>query len=262
MSAIGMPNELLKYFQPRPQLPYIPYKRKRPHKMYSGVSDLLSSTPDLFEKMAPPLPEPYIDLKQRKEIEKKKRIDKYSEKLKEEISLYDPNENSINKTKDPYNTLFVARLNYDTTERTLKRELEVYGNILSMFMVKDLEGEPRGYAFVEYETESSLKAAYNSLNKKIIDGWKILVDVERGRTVENWLPKRLGGGKGQIRGIEKIESRKRGADYMDGRYRKKGNFGGGSTAYRNTNELGYNRYRDQRNSRYRENRFSYSRRQY
>ncbi|KAH8738687.1 U1 snrp Snp1p RRM domain containing protein, partial [Cryptosporidium ryanae] len=246
MSAFGMPSDLLKYFQPRPQLPYIPYRRKRPHRAYSGVFDLLSETPDLFEKAAPPTPEPYVDLKQRKEAERRARIDRYNKELRAKVALYSPNEGGSNKTKDPYNTIFIARLNYDTTERTLKRELEAYGNILSMFMVKDLDGEPRGYAFVEYETESSLKAAYNSLNKRVIDGWKILVDVERGRTVENWLPKRLGGGKGQIRGIEKVESRKRGADYTEDRHRKRANFGGGNPAYRGTAGFGHNRHREQR----------------
>ncbi len=32
-----------------------------------------------------------------------------------------------------------------------------------------------------------------------IDGRKIFVDVERGRTVDNWRPRRLGGGAGSKR---------------------------------------------------------------
>ena len=32
-----------------------------------------------------------------------------------------------------------------------------------------------------------------------IDGRRIVVDVERGRTVPGWMPRRLGGGKGQTR---------------------------------------------------------------
>ena len=32
-----------------------------------------------------------------------------------------------------------------------------------------------------------------------IDGKRILVDYERGRTINGWLPKRMGGGKGETR---------------------------------------------------------------
>ncbi len=32
-----------------------------------------------------------------------------------------------------------------------------------------------------------------------IDGMRVLVDRELGRTKENWLPRRLGGGKGEKR---------------------------------------------------------------
>merc|ERR1711879_393286 len=31
---------------------------------------------------------------------------------------------------------------------------------------------------------------------KKIDGRRVMVDVERGRTVEGWMPRRLGGGRG------------------------------------------------------------------
>lgn len=32
-----------------------------------------------------------------------------------------------------------------------------------------------------------------------IDGRRVVVDYERGRTQKNWLPRRLGGGKGHTR---------------------------------------------------------------
>merc|ERR1711920_1207580 len=90
----------------------------------------------------------------------------------------------------------VARISYDTTEKKLKREFEVFGSIKKVRMVYDQKGKPRGYAFVEYEHERDLKNAYKQGDGKKIDARRVMVDVERGRTVEGWLPRRLGGGRG------------------------------------------------------------------
>ncbi|CAD98647.1 U1 snrp Snp1p. RRM domain containing protein [Cryptosporidium parvum Iowa II] len=228
MSAVGMSNDLLKFFQARPPLPYVPYPNRRPHKPYQGLADLINENPDLFDKVNTP-PEPYISKKMRRETEKLQRIQNYMKDMRKKIESYNPMEENVdNKTFDPYNTLFIARLNYDTTERTLKRELEVYGKILNLRIVKDFQGESRGYAFVEFDNEDSLKEAYKSFNKKSIDGWKVLVDVERGRTVENWLPKRLGGGLGKVRGQEKPES--------------KSFFGGNNSIYNHGSKQGNSNY--------------------
>merc|ERR1712118_577964 len=86
---------------------------------------------------------------------------------------------------DPFKTLFVARISYDTTEKKLKREFEVFGYIKKVKMIYDLKGKPRGYAFVEYEHERDLKNAYKQGDGKKIDGRRVMVDVERGRTVED-----------------------------------------------------------------------------
>lgn len=42
-------------------------------------------------------------------------------------------------------------------------------------------------------------AAYKQADGRKIDGRRVLVDVERGRTVPNWRPRRLGGGLGTSR---------------------------------------------------------------
>merc|ERR1719440_2559578 len=63
-------------------------------------------------------------------------------------------------------------------------------------MIYDQKGKPRGYAFIEFEHERDLKNAYKQGDGKKIDGRRVMVDVERGRTVEGWLPRRLGGGRG------------------------------------------------------------------
>lgn len=47
-------------------------------------------------------------------------------------------------------------------------------------------GKPRGYAFIEYENKNDMKQAYKLADGKKIEGRRILVDVERGRTVPGW----------------------------------------------------------------------------
>lgn len=51
-------------------------------------------------------------------------------------------------------------------------------------------------------------AAYKQADGKKIDNRRVLVDVERGRTVPNWRPRRLGGGLGTTRvGGEEVNQR-------------------------------------------------------
>ncbi|KAJ8470114.1 hypothetical protein OPV22_024457 [Ensete ventricosum] len=49
-------------------------------------------------------------------------------KAAEELEKYDPSKDPI-VTSDPYKTLVVARLNYETTDHQIKREFETYGPI-------------------------------------------------------------------------------------------------------------------------------------
>merc|ERR1712061_254069 len=65
-------------------------------------------------------------------------------------------------------------------------------------MGKD-SGKPKGYCFIEFEQEKDMHSAYKHADGKKIDGRRVLVDVERARTVKGWLPRRLGGGLGGTR---------------------------------------------------------------
>ena len=86
----------------------------------------------------------------------------------------------------------------------------MYGPIKNMKFITDLEGRPRGYAFIEFENEKDMKCvfifditffsdAFTEGDAKKIDGKRVVVDVERGRTVNGWRPRRLGGGLGRSR---------------------------------------------------------------
>lgn len=133
-----------------------------------------------------------LDRRARRHQEK---LQAHKEELKLLIEKYDPHKDG-NASGDPFKTLFVARISFDTTEKKLKREFEVFGSIKKVRMIYDQKGKPRGYAFIEYEHERDLKNAYKQGDGKKIDARRVMVDVERGRTVEGWLPRRLGGGRG------------------------------------------------------------------
>jgi U1 small nuclear ribonucleoprotein len=133
-----------------------------------------------------------LERKARRHAEK---VNAHKEVLKELRDKYDPHKDP-NASGDPFKTLFVARISYDTTEKKLKREFEVFGSIKKVRMIYDQKGKPRGYAFIEYEHERDLKNSYKQGDGKKIDGRRVMVDVERGRTVEGWMPRRLGGGRG------------------------------------------------------------------
>uniref|UniRef100_H2Y7P7 U11/U12 small nuclear ribonucleoprotein 35 kDa protein n=1 Tax=Ciona savignyi TaxID=51511 RepID=H2Y7P7_CIOSA len=94
-------------------------------------------------------------------------------------------------------TLFVGRLNYDTTSQVLKQVFSEYGEVENVALIRDVvTGYSRGYAFIEYRSSHSVKFAYHEANNIKIDGKNILVDYEHERRMKGWVPRRLGGGFG------------------------------------------------------------------
>lgn len=195
-----LPPNLLALFAPRDPIPFLPPPDKLPHEKksqgYAGVGAFL----DLFEdpKDTPP-PTRVETREERIERRRRERAEQVAYKLEREIATWDPNQ-LAEATTDPFKTLFVARINYDTSESKLRREFEIYGKIVKIIIIHDKEsGKPRGYAFIEYEHERDMHSAYKHADGKKIDGKRVLVDVERARTVKGWLPRRLGGGLGGTR---------------------------------------------------------------
>lgn len=45
---------------------------------------------------------------------------------------------------------------------------------------------------IEFEHKNDLKTAYKYADGKKVDGRRVLVDIERGRTVMSWRPRRIG----------------------------------------------------------------------
>ncbi|XP_028174137.1 U1 small nuclear ribonucleoprotein 70 kDa isoform X2 [Ostrinia furnacalis] len=195
-----LPPNLLALFAARDPIPYLPPAAKLPHekkqKGYDGVGAFLN----VFEHPSETPPPTRVETREeRLERRRRERAEQTAYKLEQEIALWDPAANP-RATTDPFKTLFVARINYDTSESKLRREFEGYGPIKKIYMVYSKENDkPRGYAFIEYEHERDMHSAYKHADGKKIDGKRVLVDVERARTVKGWLPRRLGGGLGGTR---------------------------------------------------------------
>lgn len=195
-----LPPNLFALFAPRDPIPYLPPPDKLPHEKksrgYLGVGHFLTCFED--PKDTPP-PTRVETKEERLERRRREKAEQVAYKLEREIALWDPHKIK-NTTADPFKTLFVSRINYDTSESKLRREFEVYGPIKKIILIQNAEsGKPRGYAFIEYEHERDMHAAYKQADGKKIDGKRVLVDVERARTVKGWLPRRLGGGLGGTR---------------------------------------------------------------
>jgi U1 small nuclear ribonucleoprotein 70kDa len=190
-----LPPHLQSLFNPRPPLPYVKVPVKPKCRPYNGLADYV----DMFEEGDPP-ERVVIETPQEKKIrEKNAKLQQYTNKLEEELKNYNPKDSNLES--NAFKTLFVCRLAYETTESKLKKEFEVYGMIKSLVLIKNKDGKSCGYGFIEYENEEDYKNAYKHADGKRIDGKRVLVDFERGRTTKGWKPRRLGGGRGNTRSV-------------------------------------------------------------
>ncbi|KAF3434730.1 hypothetical protein FNV43_RR21815 [Rhamnella rubrinervis] len=204
----GLTSNLLKLFEPRPPLEFKPPPEKRKCPPLTGIAQFVSKFADREDpEYALPVQKGETPTERRARIHQL-RLEKGAAKAAEELEKYDPSSDP-NISGDPYKTLFVARLNYETTESRIKREFDVYGPVKRVRLVNDRDtNKPRGYAFIEYMHTRDMKAAYKQADGRKIEGRRVLVDVERGRTVPNWRPRRLGGGLGTTRvGGEEVNQR-------------------------------------------------------
>ncbi|KAL5006199.1 hypothetical protein ScPMuIL_015005 [Solemya velum] len=221
MTAFLPPN-LLALFAARDPLPFLPPHSKlgveKKRIPYSGIAQCVS----YFEDPKDTPPPTRVETKdERKERKRKERAEQIAYKLEQDLALWDPH-GSNSLSTDPFKSLFVARINYDTSESKLRREFEVYGPVRKINLVHDVNsGKPRGFAFIEYEHERDMHSAYKHADGKKIDGRRVLVDVERGRTVKGWRPRRLGGGLGGTR---------KGGPEENTRFSGRDDFGGGTGA--------------------------------
>ncbi|TVY87065.1 U1 small nuclear ribonucleoprotein 70 kDa-like protein, partial [Lachnellula willkommii] len=200
-----LPPNLLALFAPRPPLRFIPPSDHAPgERKTANISSLAAFLPQLQEYKATDVYEPtesWLQRKDRLKLEKKQHQEKL---LKDGPVSYKPQEDP-NIRGDAFKTLIVARLAYDATEKDLESEFGRFGPIERIRIVTDTHAHEkpnkkkknhRGYAFVVYEREKDMRAALDACDGIRIKDRRIKVDVERGRTVKGWKPRRFGGGLG------------------------------------------------------------------
>jgi len=200
-----LPPAMKAMFQPGPPLVFREKALRRPPMPYSGVAAYLG----LFEASAPPPRDIQPTPRERRAEAAAAAKVAHAAAVAAAAREWDPSAppppgEEGSRTKDAYKTLFVARLAYETDEARLRREFEPFGPVAAVAVVhgRSDDGEPggpRGYAFIEFEREADMRAAYKRADGRRIDGRRVLVDVERGRTVRHWRPRRLGGGLGASR---------------------------------------------------------------
>ncbi|KAJ0703462.1 putative U1 small nuclear ribonucleoprotein of 70kDa [Helianthus annuus] len=143
----GLTNNLLKLFEPRPPLEYKPPPEKRKCPPYTGMAQFVSSFVEPTDpEYAPPVEKGETPGQKKARIHQL-RLEEGAKKAAEELEKYDPNSDP-NISGDPYKTLFVANLNYETTESRIKREFEAYGPIKRVGFVEYPKRGSRLYPFV------------------------------------------------------------------------------------------------------------------
>ncbi|KAK8113213.1 RNA recognition motif domain-containing protein [Apiospora sp. TS-2023a] len=200
-----LPPQLLALFAPRPPLRWVEHADKAPQERktaaIAGLADYLPALNAYKDQDGYVPTESWLQMRDRKKLEKKAA----QESLQKEVPIsYKPAEDP-NIRGDPFKTLIVARLSYDANESDLEREFGRFGPIERIRIIADTHAHEkpnkkkkshRGYAFVVFEREKDMRAALDGCDGVRIKDRRIKVDVERGRTVKGWKPRRFGGGLG------------------------------------------------------------------
>lgn len=72
--------------------------------------------------------------------------------------------------------IFVARLNYRTTQESLVDAFSQFGEVASAKVIMDREtGRSKGYGFIEMPDDEAANAAIAALNESDLDGQSIVV---------------------------------------------------------------------------------------
>ncbi|KAI0902638.1 U1 small nuclear ribonucleoprotein of 70kDa MW N terminal-domain-containing protein [Annulohypoxylon nitens] len=200
-----LPPNLLALFAPRPPLRWVPApdfppEQRKTHAI-TGLSEYLPALVAYKDKDGYRPTESWLQMRDRKKLEKKTQQEKIST---EGPVNYKPNDDP-NIRGDPFKTLIVARLSYDANEHDLEKEFGRFGPVERIRIITDTHANEkpnkkkkphRGYAFVVFEREKDMRAALDGCDGIRIRDRRIKVDVERGRTVKGWKPRRFGGGLG------------------------------------------------------------------
>ncbi len=78
--------------------------------------------------------------------------------------------------------IFVGKLSYDTTEKTLQDIFIKYGEVTSVSVIMDrATNRSKGFAFIEMTDLKAAQTAIKELNDTEVDGRNIVVNVAKER---------------------------------------------------------------------------------
>ncbi|CCK72778.1 U1 snRNP complex subunit SNP1 KNAG_0L01580 [Huiozyma naganishii CBS 8797] len=194
------PPDVAELFSRGPPLPYrkpidYPLEKRRTNPNITGLTKYLSSLHQYKEEFPRGTANKHLRVYEDVKHEKEKEMDKLQLLCEEWKPAEDPN---IAGT-DPYKTIFVGRLPYDTTELDLQEIFGKYGAVDKVRVVRDKSNKSRGYGFVLFADPQASKRTMREtgVHRGIpIKGRTCIVDFERGRTNRYFTPRRLGGGLG------------------------------------------------------------------
>ncbi|KAF2744949.1 RNA-binding domain-containing protein [Sporormia fimetaria CBS 119925] len=199
-----LPPALLQLFTPRPPLRWVEPLDHPPESRQTtnigGIGQFMEALREYKDQDGYVPSDSWLQKRDRKKLEKE---EKMKWLLTEGVKEYQPKEDPKAKG-DAFKTLFVSRLAYNVTVDDLEREFGRFGPIERIRIVEDvtapqdapLKKRKRGYAFIVFEREKDMKTAYKESDGVKIKDRRVSVDVERGRTVSGWRPRRFGGGLG------------------------------------------------------------------
>lgn len=72
--------------------------------------------------------------------------------------------------------LYVGNIPWSTTEENLEEIFGVYGELVSVRIIRGPDGRSRGYAFVEFVEESAAQEALETENGTLLEGRTIRVN--------------------------------------------------------------------------------------
>ncbi|EJS43283.1 snp1p [Saccharomyces arboricola H-6] len=196
------PDDVSKLFRAKPPLPYkkptdYPYAKRQTNPNITGVANLLSNS---LKQYIEEFPEGTANNHLQKYEDVKSSKIKNSQLIDRRLQSWNPNVDPHIKDTDPYRTIFIGRLPYNINEIELQKHFVRFGEIQKIRIVKDrTTQQSKGYAFIVFKDPISSKMAFKEIgvHRGIqIEDRICIVDIERGRTVKYFKPRRLGGGLG------------------------------------------------------------------
>lgn len=142
-----------------------------------------------------------------KEKEKEKEKEKKEQLRQEAIILYEKRKSKISKTfGDPHFTVFIAHIPIEATEEDVelgirrkiptltKCKICLIKRLISSSIDKNSNNKMKtklNYAFVTLGNKNECRQVLSMGRHIQVCGKNVIVEIERGRVVKNWLPKRL-----------------------------------------------------------------------